>query len=77
MFCLPVPTLTYLWDIYIFPWSAYSDAGKYVDWSWEYINHLLTHEWTIPSKFVCNSSIPEDTEGTRKEMEMDLSEGYE
>ncbi len=37
MFCLPVPTLIYLWEIYIFP-------GKYVDLSWEYINHSQTHE---------------------------------
>jgi hypothetical protein len=32
MFCLPVPLLIYLWEIYIFPdQSAYSAAGKYVD----------------------------------------------
>ncbi len=40
MFCLPVPTLIYLWErlIYFQDQSAYSAAGKYVDQSWEYIN---------------------------------------
>jgi hypothetical protein len=39
MFCLPVPKLIYN----IFPGSsAYSDAGKYVDRSWEYINRSQT-----------------------------------
>ncbi len=33
MFCLTVPTLIYLWEVYIFPgWSAYSATGKYADW---------------------------------------------
>jgi hypothetical protein len=33
MFCLLVPTLIYLCEIYIFPGSqsAYAAAGKYVD----------------------------------------------
>ncbi len=45
MFCLPVPTLIYLWEIYNFQdWCAYSAAGKYVDRSWKYINHSQTHE---------------------------------
>ncbi len=38
MFCLPVPTLIYLWEIYIFPGSLY------VDRFWEYINRSQTHE---------------------------------
>ncbi len=44
VFCLPVATLIYLWEIYIFQdQSAYSAAGKYVDRSWEYINRSQTH----------------------------------
>ncbi len=37
LFCLPVPTLIYLWEMYIYlhAESAYSAAGNYVDWSWE------------------------------------------
>ncbi len=44
IFFLPVPTLIYLWEIYIFPGSVYnySAAEKYVDQSWEYISQ--THE---------------------------------
>jgi hypothetical protein len=43
--CLSVPTLIYLWDIYIFPGcSAYSVAGNYVDRSGEYINRSEAHE---------------------------------
>ncbi len=30
--------------IYFQDRSAYSTAGKYVDWSWEYINRSQTHE---------------------------------
>ncbi len=39
MFCLPVPTLLYLWEIYIYfqDRSAYPGVGKYVVRSWEYI----------------------------------------
>jgi hypothetical protein len=38
MFCLPVPTLIYLQEIYIFPGrSVYFAAAKYVDRSREYI----------------------------------------
>ncbi len=44
MLCLPVPTLIYLWEIYIFPGWVYSAAGKYVDRSCEYINSSHTHE---------------------------------
>ncbi len=29
--------------IYSHYWSAYSAAGKYVDGSWEYINHSQKH----------------------------------
>jgi hypothetical protein len=48
IFCLPVPTLIYLWEIYIFPdRSANSTAGKYVDRSWEYLNRSQTHECGI------------------------------
>jgi hypothetical protein len=44
MFLLPVPTLIYLLDIFIFPRSVcYSAAGKYADRSWEYINRSQTH----------------------------------
>ncbi len=46
MFCLPVPTLIYLWEIIYFQdRSAYSAAGKYVDWSWEYTHRSQTNEW--------------------------------
>ncbi len=47
MFCLPVPTLIYLWEIYIQYFqdrSACSAAGKHVDRSWEYINRSHSHE---------------------------------
>jgi hypothetical protein len=47
MFCLLVPTLTvYTCErfIYFQDRSAYSAAGKSVDWSWEYINCSQTHE---------------------------------
>jgi hypothetical protein len=47
MFCLPVPKLIYLWEIYLQYFqdrSVYSAAGKYVDWSLEYINFSQTHE---------------------------------
>ncbi len=30
--------------IYFHDWSTYSAAGKYVDWSWEYINRWQTHD---------------------------------
>ncbi len=59
MFCLPAPTLIYLWEIYIYfqDRSAYSAAGNmWTDLS-EYINCSQTHEcenwdWgrTIPRK---------------------------
>ncbi len=45
MICLPIPTLTYLWEIYIFQdQSVYFAEAKYVDWSWEYIHQSQTHE---------------------------------
>ena len=48
IFCLPIPTLIYLWEIYCIyfqEWFAYSAAGKYVDRrSWENINRSQTHE---------------------------------
>ncbi len=45
MLCLPVPTLIYLWEIYIFPWLVcLFCCRKYVDRSWEYINRSHTHE---------------------------------
>ncbi len=38
MFCLPVPTLIYLWEVWYFQdRSAYSAAGIYVDQSGEYM----------------------------------------
>ncbi len=43
MFCLLDPTLTYLWEISIFPGSiCLFCCRKYVDRSWEYICKLLT-----------------------------------
>ncbi len=45
MFCLPVPTLIYLWEIYIFPGPVcLFCCRKYVDRSWECINRSHTHE---------------------------------
>ncbi len=45
MFCLPNPTLIYLWEIYIFPGSVcLFCCRKYVDRSWEYINCPQSHE---------------------------------
>ncbi len=44
MFCLPVPTLICERFIYFQDRSAYSATGKYVYWSWEYINCSQTHE---------------------------------
>ncbi len=45
MFCLPIPTLIYLWEIYIFPGSAcLFCCSLYVDHSWEYINRSQIHE---------------------------------
>ncbi len=46
MFCLPIPTSIYLWDIYIdiHDRSVYFAAAKYVDRSWEYIYRSQTHE---------------------------------
>jgi hypothetical protein len=41
MFCLPVPTFIYLRDLWI---GLPIAAGKYVDWSLEYINRSQTHE---------------------------------
>jgi hypothetical protein len=35
-----------LWANYIFPqWVCLFCGRKYVDWSWEYINHSQTHEY--------------------------------
>ncbi len=46
MFCLPVPTLIYLWEIYIFPGPVCLVCCReiHVDRSWEYINGSQTHE---------------------------------
>ncbi len=45
MFHLPVRTLIYLWEIYIFPKSVcLCCCRKYVDRSWECINRSQTHE---------------------------------
>jgi hypothetical protein len=33
--------------VFIFPGSAYSAAGKYVDRSWEYVNRSHTHNVEI------------------------------
>ncbi len=33
--------------MYFQNWSAYSAAGKYVDWSWEYLNRSQTPECWI------------------------------
>jgi hypothetical protein len=45
MFCLPVPTLIYLWEIYIFLGSGrLFCCSKYVDQYWEYLNCSQTHE---------------------------------
>ncbi len=53
MFCLPGPTLIYLWEIYIFPGTDWlfccrEICGVFVDWSWEYtymyINRPRTRE---------------------------------
>jgi len=43
----PIPTLIYLWEIYIFLGSVCMSIllqPKYVDWSWEYINRSQTPE---------------------------------
>ncbi len=45
MFCLPITTLIYLWEIYIFPGSVcLFCCRKYVDRSGEYTNRSQTHE---------------------------------
>ncbi len=44
MFCLPVPTLISVRDLYNFQdRSAYFAAAKYVDQSWEFINRSNRH----------------------------------
>ncbi len=68
MFSFSVPTLIYLWQIYIFPGSVClfcCSAGKYVDRSREYINPLQTHEcWNgdwgraIPRKGIYKWNFP-------------------
>ncbi len=43
MFCLLVPTLIYMWEIYSIYFqdrSAYSAAGKYADWS---LGKIIAH----------------------------------
>jgi hypothetical protein len=40
MFCLPIPTLIYLWEI----GCLFCCSEMYVDRSWEYINRSRTHE---------------------------------
>jgi hypothetical protein len=46
MFCLPVPTLIYLWEIYIFQGLVYLFCSRkiLVGRSWAYINRSQTHE---------------------------------
>ncbi len=68
MLCLPVPTLLYLWEIYIFPVSICPFCCRelqYVDWSWEDINRSQTHEcgywdWgrAIPRKGIHKCDFP-------------------
>ncbi len=42
---VPISTFMCLWANYIFPWwVCLFYWRKYVDWSWEYINHSKTHE---------------------------------
>jgi hypothetical protein len=56
MVCLPIPTLIYLRDIYIFPQSVcLFAAANYVDQSWEYINRSQTHECR---NWDCGRAIP-------------------
>jgi hypothetical protein len=45
MFCLLVPIHSYICErfLYFQDRSAYFDAGKYVDWSWEYIYKTIAH----------------------------------
>ncbi len=64
LFCFPVPTLFERF-IYFQDRSAYFAAGKYVDRSWEYVNHSQTHEcgnwnWgrTIPGKGIHKCDFP-------------------
>ncbi len=70
MFCLPVPPLIYLWEIYRFPGSVglpilLQGNTAYVDHSWDYINRSQTHEcenWdlgrTIPRKGIHKWDFP-------------------
>jgi hypothetical protein len=45
MFCLPIPTLIYVYvrDLYFQDQSVFFAAAKYVDRSREYINRSETH----------------------------------
>ena len=66
MFCLAVPTLIYLWDIYIFPGSVCLFCCREIyGRSWEYINRSQTHkcgnwDWgrAIPIKGIHNWEFP-------------------
>ncbi len=83
MFCLPVPTLIYLWEIYIFPRSVClfcCSAGNYVDQSLEYINSSQTHEcgnWdrgrAIPRKGIHKWNFPCSAGRKITEMDQDLN----
>ncbi len=45
MFCLPIPTLIYQWEIYIFPGLVcLFAAAKYEDCSWEYWGRAFTFQ---------------------------------
>ncbi len=43
---VPISTFLCLWGAYFFPQSVrlFSAAGKYADWSWEYISRSQAHE---------------------------------
>ncbi len=76
---VPISTFMCLWANYIFPWWVCLFCWRiYVDWSWEYINCLKTHEcgnwsWgrTIPRKRIhkwnCRCSVLNDSLTRSKE----------
>ncbi len=46
MFCLTIPSLIFLWEIFIFRNRyVYFAAAKYVNPSWKYMNHSQTCTW--------------------------------